>query len=99
MQQDSIVVIIDLKTKPEQAASVKAFLQVGLPDIRNFDGCLSAALHVNQDDPANLMFIESWASREHYEKYRAWRAERGDHTTLASMLVGPLVVRAFEVAE
>ena len=99
MQQTDIVVIIDMKTKPEQAALLKDFLQKGLADIRGFDGCLSAALHVNQDDAANLMFIERWTSREHYEKYRAWRAERGDHTTLASMLVGPLVVRAFEVAE
>jgi len=45
------------------------------------------------------MFIERWTSRERYEKYRAWRAERGDHATLASMLVGPLMVRVFEVAE
>jgi len=99
MQQTGIVVIIDLKTKPEQAASVETLLKGGLPDIRGFDGCLSAALHVNQDDAANLMFIERWASREHYEKYRAWRAERGDHAILASMLAGPLMVRAFDVAE
>jgi quinol monooxygenase YgiN len=90
MQQDSIVVIIDLKTKHEEAATVKVFLQGGLPDIRSFDRCLSAALHVNQDDPANFMFIERWASREHYEKYRTWRAKRGDHATLASMLASPL---------
>ena len=46
-QQTGIVVIIDMKTKPEQAASLKTFLQSALADIRGFDGCTSAALHVN----------------------------------------------------
>jgi quinol monooxygenase YgiN len=94
-----VVVIIDLRTKPEHAASVKALLHGALPDILGFDGCLSAALHVNQDDNANLMLIERWTSREHFEKYRAWRAARGDHANLVSMLVGPLMVRAFNVVE
>ena len=91
------VVIIEMRTKPELATSVKALLHGALPDILGFDGALFAALHVNQDDSTNLMLIERWVSRDHFEKYRVWRAERGDHANLISMLAAPLMVRAFDV--
>ena len=92
-----IVIIIDMRTKPELATSVRDLLHDALPEILGFDGALFAALHVNQDDSTNLMLIEHWVSREHFEKYRAWRAQRGDHANLTSMLAGPLMVRAFDV--
>jgi quinol monooxygenase YgiN len=81
----------------ESIKAAKAILQKGLPDIRGFDGCRDATLHVNKDDDLNLLFVEHWASREHFERYRAWRAERGDHTRLVAMLTAPLMVRFFEV--
>ena len=93
----SVLVLIDLKVTPEHVESTRARLQDGLQDIRSFDGCEEAILHVNQDDSANLLFAERWTSREKYEAYRAWRAQRGDNAWLTSTLAGPLLVRAFDV--
>jgi quinol monooxygenase YgiN len=91
------VVIIELQTKPQQTPSVQALFQSWIPDILGFQGCLSAVLHVNEEDAANLMLIERWTSREQYENYRDWRRNRGDHVTLTPMLVRPPLVRAFDV--
>ena len=95
----SVLVLIDLKFKPESIMAAKALLQQGLPQIHDFDGCQDATLHVNQDDIHNLMFVEHWESQQHYERYRAWRAERGDNARLVSMLAEPLMVRCFEVVK
>lgn len=59
----SVLVLIDLKVKTELVESTKARLQEGLQDIRKFDGCEEALMHVNQDDSANLLFAERWTSR------------------------------------
>ena len=95
--EPAVAVLIDLHVKRESVEAVKKALQTGLPDILGFDGCLDATLHVNQDDDLNLLFVEHWASREHFERYRAWRAERGDHTHLVPMLAAPLAVKFFDV--
>jgi quinol monooxygenase YgiN len=93
----SVLVLIDLKVKTALVESTTARLQEGLQDIRKFDGCEEALMHVNQDDSANLLFAERWTSRGKYEAYRAWRAQRGDNAWLTSTLIGPLVVRVFDV--
>jgi quinol monooxygenase YgiN len=93
----SILVVIDMHVRPQSLDEVKEMLLGGLPLIRGFDGNRDAVLHVNQDDQNNLLFIEHWASRADYERYRTWRAERGDNASLVAMLTEPLMVRAFDV--
>jgi quinol monooxygenase YgiN len=96
----SIVVIIDLKAKPGSEDELRAFLNPA--QIRAYEGNEGVELTVNQDDPANLLLVEHWASREAYEAYRTWRAESGDQATLVGLLDGGiegLKVRAFDIAE
>ena len=95
--ESNILVIIDLHVRRESIEEAMDMLLGGLSFIRRFDGNRDAALHVNQDDPLNLFFVEHWATREHYERYRAARAERGDNARLVAMLTEPLMVRAFNV--
>ena len=96
MVERPIAVLIDLHVKPDSIETARTILQRGVADILGFDGCRDATLHVNQDDGLNLLFVEHWASRAHFERYRAWRAERGDHTRLVAMLAAPLAVRYFD---
>jgi len=42
------------------------------------------------------VLIESWDSREHYEKYFAWRQESGALAALGEMLAGPPNLRYFD---
>ena len=73
----SVLVILDIPATAETRDAVLAALHEALPVTRAFDGCEGLELLVNQDDPANLVVYERWASRAHYAAYRAFRAETG----------------------
>jgi len=60
-----------------------------LPDTRSFEGCIYIYLTQDQDDPAKIIIIELWESRGHYERYLAWRTERGDMEALGDMMENP----------
>ncbi|PCK09312.1 MAG: antibiotic biosynthesis monooxygenase [Alteromonadaceae bacterium] len=82
----SVIVILELQSKPDTIDELKAALKSILPDTRAFDGCLSVQVTANQDDPCNLVLIEKWESRQHNETYMAWRTETGAIATLGEML-------------
>jgi quinol monooxygenase YgiN len=50
----------------------------------------------NQDDPTNFIFVEQWDSRQHYERYFAWRQETGVLDQLAGMIRGQASFRFFD---
>ena len=60
-----------------------------LPATRSFDGCIYIYITKDQDNPAQLIIVELWESRAHYEKYLAWRTERGDMEVLGAMMENP----------
>ncbi len=45
------------------------------------------------------MPVETWETREQYEKYLAWRRGRGDSDRLKEGLAEPPNIRHFEVAD
>ena len=64
-----------------------------LPDTRSFDGCEGLDVKINSDDPNNLVLVERWQSRPHYEKYFAWRQETGLIDRLGPVLGAPPSIR------
>jgi hypothetical protein len=44
------------------------------------------------------VFVESWDSKEQYEKYLGWRTERGDIDKLVGWMAGPPSIRHFDSA-
>jgi quinol monooxygenase YgiN len=50
----------------------------------------------NQEDPEVVLIVEQWDSRQHYERYLAWRAERGDMEIFGAMMAGPPNIRFFD---
>lgn len=74
-------------------------LRAALPVTRANDGCQSLDLTVNQDNPDNMLIVMRWASRAHYDVYRAWREANGDVKRFADATEGGLSTRFFEVAE
>jgi len=93
----SVSVLIELRVRPESIDAMKAWLKDGLPDTRAAEGCEGLTVYTNLDDRSNLVLVEHWNSKQQYEKYRAWRAEKGDHARLVGMLSGNLSVRCFEI--
>ena len=82
--------------KLENADDVTNFLRDELHATRGFDGCNGLTFHRNQDDPNTMVAVEDWDSRQHYEKYLAWRTERGDLDKLVGWILGDPSIRYFD---
>ena len=95
----AVTVIIDLPAKPGGAEEIKSFVRSIVPDTRTFDGFQGVTMHQNQDDPDLLVLRERWESREHQEKYLAWRTERGDFAAIVGMLAARPSIRYFDDLE
>lgn len=89
-------VILEFRAKPDCIEKARDWLKGVLPDTRSFDGCVTLHVVQNQDDPAGIMIIEQWDTRAQYEKYLAWRTERGDMVAFGAMMDGPPSIRFFD---
>lgn len=92
----SVTVIVEVQAKPDRAEEVAAIFEGILPETRAYEGCQGLRLVRNLDDAANLLVIERWASREHYERYLAWRVESGLVGRVEAMAAAPPSIRFFE---
>jgi quinol monooxygenase YgiN len=92
----SVVVLLEIQVKPEAVNEVKSFLKQALPDTRAYAGCQGIDIYSNADDAGNLVFYERWDSREHYQKYLAWRTETGVLDQLSAKLTAPPKIRYYE---
>ena len=92
----SVLVLLQFKAKPENADDISKYMKDALPDTRGFDGCNSITVHRDQDDSNNMVIVEDWDSRQHYETYLAWRTERGDMKKLGAWLSGEPTIRYYQ---
>lgn len=60
-----------------------------LPATRGFEGCIYLYIVKDQDKPSQIVIVELWETRAHYEKYLAWRTETGVMEELATMIENP----------
>lgn len=91
------MVHIEFHARPEYADKLQGWLREILPDTRCREGCVSVVVTRNQDDPTNFAFVELWDSRQHYERYFAWRESQGVLTELAAMVDGEAKFRFFDI--
>jgi quinol monooxygenase YgiN len=75
----SVLVILEVKAKPNS---------------REYDGCQNITTHLS-DDGVSVVLVEHWDSKEHYDKYLAWREETGVMDVLGAMLEGQPSIRFF----
>lgn len=92
----SVNVILEVQSKLESIDELKSTFENILPDTRSYDGCIGVQVIGNQDDPLNLVLLETWESRQHYEKYLGWRTETGALDALGAMLSKPPSIRYFD---
>ncbi|MGE4092754.1 MAG: putative quinol monooxygenase [Candidatus Binatia bacterium] len=92
----SVVVLLEIQVKPEAVNEVKGFLKQVLPDTRAYAGCQGIDIYSNADEPGNMVFYERWDSRDHYQRYLAWRTETGVLDQLTSKLAAPPKIRYYE---
>ena len=95
----SVLVLVEVSLKPEKVNDFMNLVVNELHHSRGFDGCNGITVHKNQDDSNNVVVVEDWDSRQHYEKYLAWRTERGDVEKLAAFLAGEPSTRYYDNAQ
>ncbi len=92
------LVILEAIAKAESVRELKDFLQRHIPDTRNYDGCQDITAYLNEDGKTIVM-AEHWNSKEHYQKYLAWREETGVLAELGAMLDGEPTIRFFDAID
>ena len=84
---------LEVKMKPEAVEGFCAGLTAMLYDTKRRPGCLAVRVVRDPAEPTTLLFVERWESREAYDNYIAWRAERGEMDSFGAMLAGEPVMR------
>ena len=92
----SVLVTLEINIKPENMGDLTDFMKRDLHHTRSADGCNGLTVHANQDNPNNVVVVEDWDSREQYETYLGWRAERGDLEKLGSWIEEAPSIRFFD---
>lgn len=91
----SLVVLLEFQVKPDAIDDMKALMKELLPDTRSYAGCQGVDIYSGAENPANFVFNERWESREHYQRYLAWRTETGAMDKFGAKLAGPPSIRYF----
>ncbi|MEO1083242.1 MAG: antibiotic biosynthesis monooxygenase family protein, partial [Acidobacteriota bacterium] len=76
MSETGILVLVEVVAKPDCFPQLVQSLKAGLPHTRAADGCLDLHTYV-EGDGRTVVAVEHWQSKEHYERYLAWRVESG----------------------
>ena len=95
----AVTVLLELKAQADKVdALIQTFKEI-LPDTRAYDGFVSIEVVKNQDEPTDIVLIEKWQSRGHYEKYLAWRTETGAMEAVGAMVAGPPSIRYYDTQD
>ena len=95
----SIIIIVDAKLREESISAAAKFFAEIVPDTRRFEGCEGIDVCIDSEDAGNLVLVEKWASKEHYQKYHHWREETGVLQQILELLDGPVSCRILNVLD
>jgi quinol monooxygenase YgiN len=85
----AVTALLDLHLSADGVADAPAVLAATLKDTRAFDGNLGIEVLQDAADPTHVTVVEHWASMEHDDAYRAWRATPEGASNLGDVLAGP----------
>lgn len=94
----TVTSLLELALRPESVADAPAVIRRTLEATRAFEGCLGVDVLVDTDDPTRVVLLETWASLEDDDAYRAWRATPDGASQLATVLARPPVLTRFTTA-
>ena len=66
---------------------------------RAFDGCQNINLTLNVENPHKYVLTEVWDSKEHYEKYLAFRTEDGTVGAIGDMSIDGPNIDIFDITD
>jgi quinol monooxygenase YgiN len=83
-----VIVTLRFSVKSEKAEEFKSLLKNLLPDTRAYEGCHGVSVYQDQDDAGSIMLVEDWTTKEHQQKYQAWRDKTGTGEVVGPFLAG-----------
>jgi quinol monooxygenase YgiN len=92
----TVQAIMELTIKEGRYDDFRDFMVKILPDTRPYKGCVCIEFVRNQDNPAHLLVMEKWNSREDYENYFKWRMASGIMQQIADMIEGEPKLQFFD---
>lgn len=92
----SVTVLLSVTAKPECLDELVAMFTENFKQTRVYDGCIDIYMTRSHDDPNELLLVEQWETRPHYERYLAWRGETGVVDKLAAMAAREPTIRYFD---
>ncbi len=95
----SILVLVQAKIKTDSTSKFKSYLAEILPDTRAFDGCNLIDLYSETNKGNNIVLVENWDSREHYNKYHTWRTKTGVIDKIRIMIDGTANIKFFKIID
>jgi quinol monooxygenase YgiN len=85
----TVTVLLELTFKPEAVPAARDLMRRTLETTRAFEGNVRTDVLVDDENEAHWIIYELWATVDHDEAYRAFRAGEGKVTELPPLLAAP----------
>ena len=82
--------LVSGKTQQGKMGELVTLLEELFPSTRTFEGCISIVLLIDEDQPNHWTLLGEWESKDHHERYFAWRAESGTLENFMKLMDGEL---------
>ena len=92
----AITALLDLRLDATRLEEAHRVIDETLVATRAFEGNQGVEVTVDVDDPAHVVVVERWASREADAAYRAFRATPEGRSELGSVLAAVPVLTVLE---
>jgi len=94
-----VLLIVEIKVKPETKEDLKSYLKEILPDTRSFEGNQGLDEYFDIEEKDVMVLVEKWQSSEHYHKYHEWRVSTGTLDKFRTFFAGKPSRRFLELAD
>ena len=88
----SVISLLEVRIRADRLADAPAVVHDVLAATRAFDGNTGVRVTRDSADEAHWVIVEEWASIEHDDAYRAWRATPEGASGLGELLAAPPVL-------
>jgi quinol monooxygenase YgiN len=88
----STKVIIESTIKSESLGELLPFLEVNLPNVRGFPGCLNVTIFLNKES-GDLIIDEEWLTVDDHKEYIETISSNGIMNELISFLQSPPAIK------
>ena len=93
----TVSVLFEGNLNPGEGNNFTDLCQEAFKITRAYDGCNSIDLTSNVEDKSNRVLTEIWDSKEHYERYVAFRIEDGTVEKITSMCREAPSIRIYDI--